>query len=126
VHGTPIVLAEHNAIEFVLKSILFYLLRKKPIERSVEVSVATEQQGVRLRLSIADRQTSAVARPIDALSRYEEEARTTAALAPDSLRWVIESQGGQVQIPDLNAATMTFDVWLPEPRRPGAEGTSHA
>jgi hypothetical protein len=119
------VLAEHKAIEFVLKSILLYLLRKKPVERSVEVSVIVEQQGVRLQLSIADRMAPAVPPPLDALSRYEEEARATAALAPDSLRSVIESQGGQVRIPDLNAATVTFEVWLPEPRA-GAKEISHA
>ena len=126
VRGTPIVLAEHKAVEFVLKSILFYLLRKKPVEQSVEISVAQEQQGVRLQLSIADRRTAATVQPIDAVSRFEEEARTTAALAPDSLRWVVESQGGQMQIPDPNGAVMTFEVWLPQAPEPGAQGTAHA
>ena len=125
IRGKPIVLAEQNAIVFVLKSILFYLLRKKPVERSVEVSVAAEQQGVRLRLSIADRRAPTVCPPLDVVSRYEEEARATAALAPDSLRTAIESQGGQVRIPDLNAATMTFEVWLPEPQA-ASQGISHA
>ena len=121
----PIVLAEQQAIEFVLRSILFYLLRKKPVERSVEVSVAAEQQGVRLQLSITDRGTPTVCPPLDAVSRYEDEARATAALAPDSLRSAIESQGGQVRIPDLNGATLTFEVWLPDPKA-GVQGNSHA
>ncbi|MGY8663672.1 PAS domain-containing protein [Bradyrhizobium sp. UFLA05-109] len=124
VSGTPIVLAEQKAIEFVLKSILFYLLRKKPVDRSVEVSVAAEQRGVRLQLSIAERRLPTYP-PLDVVSHYEEEARATAALGADSLRSVIEAQGGQVRMPDLSAAAMTFEVWLPDPQFV-AQGTSHA
>ncbi|MGY8663669.1 PAS domain-containing protein [Bradyrhizobium sp. UFLA05-109] len=125
VSGTPIVLAEQKAVEFVLKSILFYLLRKKPVERSVEVSVAAEPKGVRLHLSIAARKAPTTSSPLDVVSRFEEEARATAALAPDSLRSAIESQGGQVRIPDPSAATMTFEVWLPDPTV-RCSGGSHA
>ena len=109
----PTVRGEQQAIDFVLKSIIFYLLRKKPIDRTIEVRMIEKDHGVRLEMLVSDARTESVNRPRDVVSKYEDEARTTAALAPEAIRSVLEAHGGKLDMPNADAATMRFELWLP-------------
>ena len=111
--SAPTVRGEQQAIDFVLKSIIFYLLRMKPIDRTIEVRLIEKDQGVRLEMLVSDAPIESVNRPKDVVSKYEDEARTAAALAPEAIRSVLEAHGGKVHMPNANAATMKFELWLP-------------
>jgi PAS domain-containing protein len=90
--GATNVVAEPNAIEFVFRSIMFYLLRKKPIDRTIEVLSEVSHEGVRIELSVGEQRPMQAAQANDVLALYQEEARTTAALAVAECRYLILTQ----------------------------------
>jgi len=116
VHGGPsMVRIDVEGIDFVLRSILHYLLRKRPLDRSVVVQERSEGAGVSLSLSIPSAAKSrVVTRPDDALSRLEEDARAMAALNPQAIASIILAHSGRVELPNPNDRLSTLcNLWLP-------------
>lgn len=111
----PGVAVDSSAIDFVLRSIVMYLLRRKPAGGSVLAEVASEYDGVLMTfLAPGAKTTSVRGVEIDVLAYTQAEARELAALNPSAIREIVEAHGGEVRLPDGKTPSNTvFRIWLP-------------
>jgi PAS domain S-box-containing protein len=136
--GPYLVRVREHAIDFVLRSILLYLLRRKPLDCTVLMQVQMKGPEVVLTLTITklDESTGAAREqtlpnddlgslipadysqrlpvPVDSISKLMQEARTTAALNPEAIDAIVKAHGGKLVTPDdYDPRVGPFTITLP-------------
>jgi PAS domain-containing protein len=111
----PPVYCDPASIEFVMRSILLYLLRLKRLDSRIRCSIASDHEGALISIGA---QASAQELPghghKDPLSELEAAARLAAALNPDAITSVIASHNGWIRMPERQQdGDLTFRLWLP-------------
>ena len=100
---------------YALRSLLgFLLLSGTDVRIAVTADIV---EGVGLRIELKSHRTEATSAlmpsgDVDPIAQGEEQARRTAALAPDSVESVIDLHGGTLEMPDPDAAEAVFIVTL--------------
>jgi len=104
---TP-VRADGSQLAFMLRSLLFYLLRVASVNAKVTIIVKEDQRGIWLALGLSERVegTGVAPAPDDWVSRAEEVASLAAELAPDAVRRIAGEHG----------ELLAFVTEPPEPR----------
>lgn len=113
--GSLVVEGQIDQFHFVFRSILFFLLNRRPLDAHVRVNLEREAEYalVELVAPYAAKDPPADVSSTNPIYRATAEARLVAALAPEAIRSVVEGHGGRFVGPIPRGSEIAFQVRLP-------------